>query len=290
MLDAETSVLQAQQALSRQLTALEKALAKAVAAASKPSGGASGGGSTNGGQGDNGQGGPVSAVQLAADQASADAAAAQVAVARQNLAAATAVSPVTGTVVTISVIPGSSTSAGSAAFVVAGLGSYQVVAEVPVTDLPQLKVGQRASVTPDGMSTPLSGSVVSIGLLPDTTGPPAAYPVTIGLNGQPSGLHAGGYAGVAIITARGSGVSVPTSAVHYSGRSATVLVYAGGKTQVTRVTVGTKGQVLSQITSGLKIGQQVVLANLSKPLPTNNPFLGPGGGPGPGGGQFVIGG
>ena len=79
---------------------------------------------------------------------------------------------------------------------------------------------------------------------------------------------------------------MPTSAVHSSGGHATVTVYAGGKTQVTRVTVGTRGPVMTRITAGLKIGQQVVLADLSKPLPTNNltnQFPSPGGGPGFGG-------
>ena len=73
--------------------------------------------------------------------------------------------------------------------------------------------------------------------------------------------------------------------MHRSGRHATVTVYAGGKTLVTRVTVGTMGPVMTRITSGLKIGQQVVLASLNQPLPNNNvnDQGGPGGGPGPGG-------
>jgi RND family efflux transporter MFP subunit len=280
VLDAETAALQAQQALSGQLAALNTALSGAAATASKSAGG--GGGSTVRG----GSAGPVSAAQLAADQASADAAAAQVTVAQANLANARVISPIDGTVVTVSVTPGASAAAGSTAFVIAGLDSYQVVTTVAVADLPDLKVGQRASVQPDGMSTPLSGSVALIGLVPATSGSPVTYSVTIGLTGQPSGLHAGGFATVTVTTARGSGVSVPTSAVHGSGRSATVTVYAGGKTKVTRVTVGTKGPVLTRITSGLTIGQQVVLADLSKPLPTNNlnnQFPGPGGGLGIGG-------
>ncbi|HEY4853170.1 MAG TPA: HlyD family efflux transporter periplasmic adaptor subunit [Streptosporangiaceae bacterium] len=282
VLDAETAALQAQQALSGRLAALNQALSRAAAAASTSSGGGGRGGGIGGG-GSSGPAGPVSAAQLAADQASADAAAAQVTVAQQNIAEASVVSPISGTVVTVSVTPGSSTGAGSTAFVVAGLDSYQVVTAVPVTDMPQLKVGQRVSVQPDGVSTPLTGSVVSIGLMPITNVSPTSYAVTIGLTEQPSGLHAGGFANVTITTARGSGVSVPTSAVHNSGHVATVIVYAGGKTHVTRVTVGTKGPVMTRITSGLKIGQQVVLADLSQPLPTNNltnQFSGPRGGPG----------
>jgi HlyD family secretion protein len=286
VLDAETAALQAQQALSGQLTALNTALSSAAAAASKPAGGGGSSSTVRGGAGGGGSAGPVSAAQLAADQASADAAAAQVTVAQANLADASVVSPIDGTVVTVSVTPGASAGAGSTAFVIAGLDSYQVVTAVAVADLPDLKVGQRASVQPDGTSTPLSGSVALIGLVPATSGSPVTYSVTIGLTGPPSGLHAGGYANVTITTARGSGVSVPTSAVHGPGHSATVTVYAGGKTKVTRVTVGTKGPALARITSGLTIGQQVVLADLSKPLPTNNlnnQFPGPGGGPGIGG-------
>jgi hypothetical protein len=166
-----------------------------------------------------------------------------------------------------------------------------VVTAVAVTDVPQLKVGQRVSVQPDGLSTPLSGSVVSIGLIPAASGSSTTYAVTIGLTEQPPGLHAGSYANVTITIAQGSGVSVPTSAVHNSGHVATVIVYAGGKTHVTRVTVGTKGPVMTRITSGLRIGQQVVLAELGKPLPTNNltnQFPGPGGGPGFGGGLAPV--
>ena len=283
VLDAETAALQAQQALSGQLAALDAALSSATAAASKSAGG---GGSSSTVRGGGGSAGPVSAARLAADQASADAAAAQVTVAQANLANARVISPIDGTVVTVSVTPGASAAAGGTAFVIAGLDSYQVVTTVAVADLPDLRIGQRASVQPDGMSRPLSGSVALIGLVRASSGSPATYSVTIGLTGRPAGLHAGGYANVTVITAQGSGVGVPTSAVHGSGRSATVTVYAGGKTKVTRVTVGTRGPVMTRITSGLTIGQQVVLADLSKSLPTNNlnnQFPGPGGGPGIGG-------
>jgi HlyD family secretion protein len=283
VLAAETVVLHAQQALSRQLTALSAALSGAAGTrgqqpgrASDPAGGSAGG-----------AGQPVSAAQLAADQAAADAAAAQVTVAQQDLANADVVSPISGTVVGVDVTPGAAVSAGSTAFEVAGLGTYQVVTTVPVTDMPELRAGQHASVRPDGLSAPISGAVVSIGLMPDTSVSPATYPVTIGLTGPPSGLHAGGLASVTITTGHGSGVSVPTSAVHQSGRSATVIVLAGGKARVTRVTVGTKGPVWTRITAGLRIGQQVVLADLSKPLPTTN-LPGLGGPGGPGQARFVV--
>ena len=299
VLSLETAVLRAQQALSGRLTALASALARAVAGsgtsgqpstASDPSTGSDPSmGSDPGGtaprSGGGGSGGVASAAQLAADQAAADAAAAQVTVAQGNLAAATLVSPVSGTVTAVDVTAGAAASAGSTAFVIAGLDSYDVVASVPVTDMPALKVGEQASVLPNGTSTPVSGTVVAIGLIPYGTGSPPAYPVTIGLAGQPPGLRSGGFASVTITTARSSGVSVPTSAVHGTGRSGTVTVYAGGQTHVVNVKVGTMGPVMTRIVSGLRAGQKVVLANLNQPLPTNNVNnQGP-----PGGGQFVGG-
>jgi trimeric autotransporter adhesin len=299
VLAAETVVLHAQQELSGQLTALSAALAKLIAAAgaspahSGDDGATSGAGSRGAGSGSSGPGsgpartggasGPVSAAQLAADQATADADAAQLTVAQQDLANATVLSPIGGTVVVVDVSPGTAVSAGSTAFEVAGLDSYQVLTEVPVTDLPAIKVGQRASVQPDGLNRPLMGSVVSIGLTPDTSASPVTYPVTIGITGQAAGaLHPNGFADVTITAGQSRGVSVPTSAVHYSGHSATVAVYSGGKTHSVKVRVGTKGPMMTRITAGLKAGQQVVLANLRKPLPTNNlpGQIGPGAGVG----------
>jgi multidrug efflux pump subunit AcrA (membrane-fusion protein) len=303
VLTDETAVLKDLQTLSGQESALSTALSQAVAAAgtsgdgagvgagsggSADGGGSSPGGSTSPG-GSGSSGGQVSAAQLAADQESADAAAVQVTVARQNLAGATAVSPISGTVVSVSAQEGTNASAGSTEFEVAQLESWQVQTQVPVAYMPQLKTGQQASVVPDGSTTAISGAVVTIGLQPTPDSNPVTYPVTIGLDGQPSGLHQGGYAAVTITAGQSSGVSVPTSAVHYSGSQATVAVYAAGTTRSVRVVVGTKGSVMTRITSGLVIGQQVVLANLNAPMPNNNSsnnFGGPG--PSSGGGIFVA--
>lgn len=285
----ETAASHAQQTLSASLTELSAALARDESGSS-PAGGAGSSGDDPGGSsgtpgGSSGSGGgAVSAQQLAADQASADAAADQVEIARENLAGATAISPISGTVVSVTATPGAAASAGSTEFEIAGLDSWQVVTQVPVTDMPQIAAGESASVLPDGSSVPLSGTIVTIGLMPAADSNPATYPVTIGLAGQPSGLDDGGFAGVTITTAHSSGVSVPTSAVHYSGTNATVTVYAAGQTRTIKVKVGTKGPVMTRITSGLTVGEQIVLANLNAPLPNNNPS----GNQGPGFGNFSV--
>jgi hypothetical protein len=96
---------------------------------------------------------------------------------------------------------------------------------------------------------------------------------------------------VAITLAKVSdAVTVPTSAVEGSGAASFVTVLRDGKPVLVRVTVGATGPVLTQITSGLTVGEQVILADMSTPLPTNtNPFAARGlttGGGGFGGGGF----
>ena len=89
--------------------------------------------------------------------------------------------------------------------------------------------------------------MVSIGLIPDTSASPVTYPVTIGITGQAAAaLHANSFADVTITTGQSRGVSVPTSAVHYS---ATVTVYSAGKIHSVKVRIGTKGLVMTRITA-----------------------------------------
>ncbi|TVT36459.1 HlyD family efflux transporter periplasmic adaptor subunit, partial [Amycolatopsis rhizosphaerae] len=123
---------------------------------------------------------PASAQQLAADQAAIDAANAQVAVAQQNLAAATLVSPIDGTVGQVGLTAGQASSGGR--IVVLGHGAVQVSTAVGDSQAGQVKPGQRVLVTPDGSGTPITGSVTAIGLLASTTSSGApSYPVTISL-------------------------------------------------------------------------------------------------------------
>ena len=139
----------------------------------------------------------------------------------------------------------------------------------------EIRVGQPATITLDGSATPISGEVDSIGMLSATSSTgSASYPVTIGLAADAPTLFAGSDAQVAITLAKvGDAVTVPTSAVEGIGAASFVTVLQAGKPERVRVTVGATGPVLTQVISGLTVGEQVVLADLSTPLPTNtNPF------------------
>ena len=262
--------------------------------------GAGGRGGVSGGGASGATTGPATAAQLAADQASLDSANAELSVARQNLAAATLAAPISGTVALVNVAPGqqvtgSQATSTSADFVIEGAGGEEATTTVSVSDVGEIRVGQPATITLDGSATPINGQVVAIGILSSTSSTgSASYPVTIGLAAGSPALFAGSDAQVAITLAKVSdAVTVPTSAVEGTGAAAFVTVLEAGKPVGVRVVVGASGPVLTQVTSGLTVGEQVVLADMSTPLPTNtNPFAARGlttGGGGFGGGRTGTG-
>src|SRR5437764_6421979 len=186
--------------------------------------------------------GPTSA-ELVADQATVDAAQANVTAAQQNLAQGTVVSPIDGTVAAVNMKTGDHVGAASSTenVIVVGPGGYEVTTTVPVTDIGNVKPDQDATVVPDGAGSSLDGKVVSIGVVPTTSGSNTVYPVVIGLNGSPDGLRNGGAAAVTITLNRVADVlAVPTSAVRSAGGGAMhiVTVVSGSKTSTVPVQVG----------------------------------------------------
>ncbi len=255
--------------------------------ASVPSSGRPSGGTSSG---------PASADQIAADQAATDSANAQLAEAQQNMAAATLLSPISGTVAEVDLTEGQNASANSstAHIVIVGPGEDEVTTAVSDSQVGQVKPGQAVRVSADGSTTPIAGRVSAIGALASTTSSGnASYPVTISLGTPTKQLFAGATASVAITlkTAKAA-VTVPTSAVHSVGAFSFVNTIVNGTPTPTRVSVGVQGADLTQITSGLKAGDQVELADLDTALPTSGTTntRGAFGGGGGGGGPVRIGG
>ena len=148
-------------------------------------------------------------------------------------------------------------------------GAYAVSTTVSDAEIGQVKVGDQAVITPDGSTAPVFGTVSTVGLLASSSSGVATYPLTIAVTGSPAGLYAGAGASVSIITEQLSNVlTVPTSAVHTVGTRSFVYLLQNGQEVAQPVTVGAAGSGLTQITSGLQSGQQVVLATLRTSLPT----------------------
>jgi multidrug efflux pump subunit AcrA (membrane-fusion protein) len=212
----------------------------------------------------------VTAQKLALDQANIDVAQANLDSAQQSLASANLVSTISGTVGSVTLTVGSSSSGGQV--VVLGSGnSYQVVATVPVTSISKVAVGQQALVTPDSSGTAVPGTVTGIGVLATAGSTSTTYPVTVSIQSSDLGLFSGGEAGVSIVTGKAVGVTtVPTSAVRTVGTIHLVTEVDGTTTKQVKVTTGIVGPVLTQITSGIKPGQQISIATMDLPVPSSS--------------------
>ena len=237
-------------------------------------------------------GSSVSSERLIALQRAVDAAVLEVIVAQQAVAQASIVSPIAGMVIAANMTVGDDVDAASATanIIISGRGGYEATVNVGVDDLEDIEVGQAATVLPDGSDEEIPGEVVAIGVAANA----GSFPITVGLQGDTSQLGNGSTASVEIVTsAAEDALTVPTSAVTVDGDTATVQVTEGDETATVTVEIGAIGAALTEITSGLEEGQEVVLADLDEPLPgsatdTSSTETGPGGFGGgfPGGGGF----
>ncbi|GAB1508710.1 efflux RND transporter periplasmic adaptor subunit [Actinophytocola sp. KF-1] len=217
---------------------------------------------------------PESASAVAEGQASVDEATAKLVEAEQALAGATLRAPIAGTVGAVTATAGDKVGAGTPVVTLIGKGAATVTATVPLEQLQTLATGQTANVTPTGTTTDVPGTVTEVGTLPDESSETVTYPVTITVATPPAQMATGSTATATITVATAKDVlTVPTSAV----RQGMVTVLSGDQTTPTRVTVGAVGPTRTEIKEGLAKGDQVVLANLDTPLPTNDQHPGPGG-------------
>lgn len=293
---AQQKVADAQTQLSAATNALDELLASQPGSKATPSSGAGAGASQSGAtnpasgtrseaagsstpsaagssrsNGSNGTASTASSQDLIAAQKAVDAAQLQVTVAEQAIAQASIASPIAGTVVAVGLAVGESATAGSSTqhIVVQGSSGFEAVTAVTVDQIGHVRVGQDATVAPDGHDELLRGKVVAIAQTPESSSSTTSYRVTIGLNDPSVELGNGSTGTVTIVTdGATAALAVPTSAVSTDGDQSTVTVYDGSGTHKVRVTVGAIGTQWTQINSGIERGQKVVLADLDKALPS----------------------
>ena len=186
----------------------------------------------------------------------------------------------------------SSGTNGSAthAIVIITPGVFEVTGSVSDTLVNEIAVGQSAQVVAAGSSEAVAGKVTEVAEEATVTSGVASFPVTVVLSGASPSLRPGMSASVRVIINQVVGVTtVPTSAVHTTGAGSTVTLYVNGKPQPVAVTVGASDATLTQILSGVKVGDQVVIATITSTIPssttgTGRSFTGGGFGGGFGGG------
>jgi len=193
--------------------------------------------------------------------------------AQDDLDNAELIAPISGTVGTVDLTKGGSSSSGSVTIV--GTGNAQVSIELPLATRTLVKAGQKVTVASAGSTKILSGTITSISAV-ETSGTAGDTPTyaTVVTVSDPDGLLAsGGRASVTIpVASATNAVRVPTSAVTPTGTgTATVSVLESGSETAKSVTVktGAVGGGWVQITEGITAGDKVVLADNTAELPTN---------------------
>ncbi len=223
-------------------------------------------------------------------QAAIDSAKAAVAVAQRALADTTLVAPVAGTIGSVNITAGeistsgATTSGGSAAITVISDGLFTVSADFAETDAAQVTEGDLAAVTFPAISGALTtGVVLAVDPMATTSASSSlvVFSVKVSMDSVPAEVQPGMSASISITTDEVSDVlAVPQSAIATIGEVSTVEVLQPDNTSLTaEVTLGLKGDSLTEITSGVTAGQILV-------IPTGGTSVFPTGGVPGGGGPF----
>jgi macrolide-specific efflux system membrane fusion protein len=154
-----------------------------------------------------------------------------------------------------------STSSGSGFVTIEDLGHLEVAATVAEADATKLRKGQAATVTwnalPDARS---DATLTAVDPTATTSGDVVTYGATFSLAKLPEGVRAGQTVQVAVVVGKvENAVTVISAAVTGSGARHTVTVDQDGQHVSRDVQVGLEGGQTTQITSGLDVGDQVVV-------------------------------
>lgn len=162
----------------------------------------------------------------------------------------------------------SSGSGSSSAFIVLSqLGRLKMEVSFSESDIGKVKVGQPATVAVSSMEgTELAGRVTKVGVLPSegSSSGVVEYPATITLTQSAKGVRAGMSASAEVIVEQvANALSVTSEAISSGPGGGSVTVLEGGKEIQRSVTTGLKGDETTQVLSGLKAGETVVLPEIT---------------------------
>jgi multidrug efflux pump subunit AcrA (membrane-fusion protein) len=165
----------------------------------------------------------------------------------------------------------SSASGGSSFITLAQVSRFRMEVSLSESDIGSVKVGQPATVTVNAASgEQFAARVADIGVLSSSSSSGSSssavsYPVTLSLDQTAQSLKAGMSATADIVTSQITGIAVPSQALSGS----TVTVQAADGTQTTeRVQTGVVGDSTTEVVSGLKVGDKVVVRSAAAALGT----------------------
>ena len=225
--------------------------------------------------------GSTTSQQIAMDVSQVNIAQVGVTTAQKAFSATTLTAPTAGVVEEVNVTTGEQITSGgtgaasasgssSHAIVIITPGVYEVTGSVSDALVNQIAVGQSAQVVAAGSSNAVAGKVTLVAEEATVSSGVATFPVTVVLSGASPSLRPGMSASVSVIVNQVVQVTtVPTSAVHTTGSGSTVSLFVNGKPVSVAVTVGAADASRTQILSGVKVGDVVVIATISSTIPSS---------------------
>ena len=172
------------------------------------------------------------------------------------------IAPVSGTLVSLSATENGYVSASMPVAVINGAEQMKITVAVSESLVPKLAIGDEADVTVTAAGAQFVGTVLSVEKAANMQ--TQLYTVTLSVPTEVSGLLTGMFADVTFHTDKADGViTVPSEAILTSGSKNYVFVVEDGKAKYVEVTQGLMGSGVTQITSGLTAGQELVTVGQS---------------------------
>ena len=167
------------------------------------------------------------------------------------------IAPMSGTLVTMNAVENAFISNTMPLAVIDGADQMKVVVSVSEALVPKLSAGDSADVYVSAANQSFTAAIRSVERAANMQ--TKLYTVTLTVPADVSGLLSGMFADVTFHTETSANtIVVPTEAILTSGESQYVYVVEGDTAHYVEVTTGLTGSGITEITSGLTAGQQLV--------------------------------
>ncbi len=148
-----------------------------------------------------------------------------------------------------------SNSSSGTMFNLVAKGQVKLVAEVPESDLPKVKIGQKASIAVNGYDKALIGDVALISPEVDQSTRMGQAHIKLAEGVR---IPLGAFGRATISLAAGEGVALPLTAVTFGEDGPTVQIVKDGKVEVRKVITGLVSTTDIEITDGVSPGDTFV--------------------------------
>lgn len=167
------------------------------------------------------------------------------------------IAPVSGTLTSLSAAENGYISASMPVAVIDGAEEMKVTAAVSESLVPKLSIGDEVEVSVGAVNTAFTGTIASVEKAANMQ--TKLYTVTVKVPGDVAGLLSGMSADVIFKTDYSANtIVIPTEAILTGGEREYVFLVEGGAARQTEITTGLTGSGVTEVLSGLSVGQELV--------------------------------